>query len=136
MDLVRSNCLTCHGSDVIRQQRLGRSGWLQEVDKMIRWGAVLTAEQRELTADYLSANFAGSAGSAARASAGDAGVAAIQRRCINCHGTDMVEQQRLGRAGWVREIDKMIRWGAAVSDEEKDPLIDSLAARFGPRKPQ
>lgn len=100
---------------------------------MIRWGAVLTAEQRELTADYLSANFAGSAGSAALASAG---AAAFQRRCITCHGTDMVEQQRLGRAGWVREIDKMIRWGAAVSDEEKDPLIDSLAARFGPRKPQ
>jgi len=44
--------------------------------------------------------------------------------------TDIIEQQRLGRAGWVREVDKMIRWGASVSETEKQALVDYLAARF------
>jgi len=26
-----------------------------------------------------------------------------------------------------------MRWGAAVSDAEKQPLVDYLASRFGPR---
>ena len=34
--------------------------------------------------------------------------------------------------GWTREIDKMIRWGAAISDAEKEPLVDYLASHFGP----
>jgi hypothetical protein len=45
----------------------------------------------------------------------------------------MTEQQRLSRQGWTREVDKMIRWGAVVSDAEKEPLINYLSGNFGPR---
>ena len=58
---------------------------------------------------------------------------AVQSRCLVCHEADLITQQRLSRAGWGRELDKMIRWGAAVSDAEKDPLIDYLFSNFGPR---
>lgn len=51
--------------------------------------------------------------------------------CLVCHGSDMLLQQRLSRDGWAREVDKMIGWGAAVKDTEKEPLIDFLVAQFG-----
>ena len=41
--------------------------------------------------------------------------------------------QRLTRDVWGREVDKMIRWGARVTPEERSPLIEFLATRWGVR---
>ena len=46
---------------------------------------------------------------------------------------DLIEQQKLSRPGWTRSVEKMMRWGATISADEKEPLIEYLAARFGPR---
>jgi hypothetical protein len=54
----------------------------------------------------------------------------VRARCLSCHGADLTEQQRLTPAGWTREVEKMIRWGAAVSESEKPVLAAYLAARF------
>ena len=59
--------------------------------------------------------------------------ATYKRACLVCHEDDLIEAQRLSREGWTREVDKMIRWGAAVPAAEKDALIDYLAARYPPR---
>jgi hypothetical protein len=56
-----------------------------------------------------------------------------QQRCIGCHEEDVIAQQRLTRAQWDREVQKMINWGAQVKEDEKKGLIDYLVARFGPR---
>jgi len=53
----RSSCLGCHGEDIIRGQRLTRVQWEREVDKMVRWGAQVPAEQRTALIDYLSTRF-------------------------------------------------------------------------------
>ena len=58
------------------------------------------------------------------------GVELARERCVNCHEADLIVSQRLSRQGWTREVEKMIRWGAAVTDSEKAPLADYLAARF------
>ena len=65
----------------------------------------------------------------------DAGVAhpTFERACRACHADDLVVQQRLTREGWGREVDKMIRWGARVSPEERGPLVEFLATRWGLR---
>jgi len=63
----------------------------------------------------------------------EAGAATHKRVCLTCHDADIIEQQRLTPTGWTRSVEKMMRWGAAVSDAEKQPLIDYLASRFGPR---
>jgi hypothetical protein len=55
------------------------------------------------------------------------------RACLVCHDEDLVAAQRITRAGWTREVEKMIRWGAAVSDTDKNGLIDYLSARFPTR---
>jgi len=59
--------------------------------------------------------------------------ATFDRACRACHDEDLVVQQRLTRDGWVREVDKMIRWGARVMPEERAPLVDFLASRWNVR---
>ena len=61
------------------------------------------------------------------------GVELARERCVSCHEADLIVSQRLSRQGWTREVEKMIRWGAVVSDVEKEPLIDYLFSNFGPR---
>jgi hypothetical protein len=53
-----------------------------------------------------------------------------------CHGPGLIAQQRLNVAGWTREVNKMIGWGAAVSDEDKDALIAYLARTFNNDRPR
>ena len=131
-EVVAKRCLTCHESDLMAQQRLTRAAWGRSVDKMVRWGAVVEADEREPMLDYLAAHFAPKPVSAhIVATAGSEGL--YKRACLTCHESDLIEAQRLPRAGWVRSVDKMIRWGAAVPAEEKDGLIDYLTARYPPR---
>ena len=54
---VRTACTECHDSHVLVQQRLSRGAWTKEVDKMIRWGAVVDAKDRDSFIDYFSTNF-------------------------------------------------------------------------------
>lgn len=137
VEVARSQCLACHQTDLIEQQRLSEAGWTREVAKMERWGATLADSQREALIAYLTAHFGPrprltrtSLATAAQVARGEA---VLQRACRPCHGTDLMAQQRLPRAGWVREVDKMIRWGAKVDEAEKDALVDYLTATWGPR---
>jgi len=134
---VSARCLGCHGPELIQQQRLSRPGWIREIEKMERWGAVLTADEKASAADYLARDFgvAGRRGERrAAAPASTAGRAVLERRCLTCHQVDLIEQQRLASAGWTRELDKMVRWGAVVTDSEWDDLVRYLTEQYGPRR--
>jgi hypothetical protein len=50
-------CLECHEARIILQQRLTKPAWTKEVDKMIKWGAVVDANDHDALIDYLSTNF-------------------------------------------------------------------------------
>ena len=50
-------CLECHEARIILQQRLSKSAWTKEVDKMTKWGALVDPSDRDALIDYLSANF-------------------------------------------------------------------------------
>ena len=65
--------------------------------------------------------------------ASHSGARTFETACRACHDDDLSAQQRLTRDGWGREVDKMIRWGARVSPEERGPLVEFLASRFGVR---
>lgn len=54
---VRTACTECHDSHIIVQQRLSNKAWSKEVDKMIKWGAVVDSNDRNAFIDYLSINF-------------------------------------------------------------------------------
>ena len=130
-DVLKSRCVICHESDIITSQKLSLSGWTNSINKMVRWGSQITPEEREVLQPYLAQHFAPkpvvSHGST------EAGATTYKRVCQTCHDADIIEQQRLTPAGWMRSVEKMMRWGAAVSDADKQPLIDHLASRFGPR---
>ena len=54
---VSTACLECHDARIIAQQRLSKAAWGKEVDKMIRWGALVDASDKDAFVDYLSTNF-------------------------------------------------------------------------------
>ena len=54
---ARTACLECHEARIILQQRLNKASWTKEVDKMIKWGAVVDPKDRDVLIDYLSVNF-------------------------------------------------------------------------------
>lgn len=130
-DVLKARCVSCHEADIIVSQRLSLPAWTRSVDKMVRWGTAITPAEREVLHPYLAANFGPKP--AVSHAASDAGAATYKRACTPCHETDIIEQQRLTRGRWVGSVDKMIRWGATVTPEERDALVDYLASRFGPR---
>jgi cytochrome c5 len=130
-DVMKQRCLSCHDSDIITSQKLTLAGWTGSVSKMVRWGAVITPDEREVLQPFLAANY-GPRPAASHATS-DAGAASYTRACLTCHDADIMEQQKLSRIGWTRTVEKMMRWGAAVSDAEKEPLVDYLSSRYGPR---
>lgn len=53
----RNSCLGCHNEDLIRGQKLTRVQWEREVEKMMRWGAQVPADQRLPLIEFLSNRF-------------------------------------------------------------------------------
>lgn len=131
LDVMNRRCLICHEADIITSQKLSLAGWTRSVDKMVRWGASITPEEREVLQPYLAQHFAPRP--VASHAATESGAATYKRVCLACHAADIIQQQKLTPTGWTRSVEKMMRWGAAVSDAEKQPLVEYLAARYGPR---
>ena len=130
-EVLKSRCVVCHESDIITSQKLTLAGWTRSIDKMVRWGSPITPQEREVLQPYLAQHFAPQP--VASHAATESGEATYKKACHACHDADIIEQQRLTPAGWTRSVEKMMRWGAAVGDADKQPLVDYLAARFGPR---
>jgi len=55
--------------------------------------------------------------------------------CLECHEARIILQQRLSKAAWTKEVDKMTKWGALVDPADRDALIDYLSSNFSPDKP-
>jgi DMSO/TMAO reductase YedYZ molybdopterin-dependent catalytic subunit len=53
----KSSCLACHGDDVIQQQRLTRTQWDAEINKMTGWGAKVPDQDRSALLDFLATRY-------------------------------------------------------------------------------
>ena len=140
-DLMKARCLSCHESDIITSQKLSAAGWTNSVNKMVRWGAQVTPEERDVLVPYLAAHFttrpvashANTGTGLPTVASAQVGEATYKRACLTCHDADIISQQKLTKTGWTNSVNKMIRWGATVPEADKEPLIDYLAAQFPPR---
>jgi len=56
-----------------------------------------------------------------------------QRTCLPCHSLRIIHTNRLSRAGWNKELDKMAGWGTKYSDREA--ILEYLVATYGDDKP-
>src|SRR5438105_12563308 len=50
--------------------------------------------------------------------------------CTECHEARIIVQQRLSKAAWTKEVDKMTKWGALVDAADRDALVDYLSQHF------
>src|SRR5689334_1562398 len=55
------------------------------------------------------------------------------RDCLPCHSLRLIHSQRLSRATWNKELDKMAGWGTKYT--ERDALLEYLVANYGDDKP-
>jgi hypothetical protein len=55
--------------------------------------------------------------------------------CTECHEARIILQQRLSKAAWTKEVDKMVKWGAVVDPSDRDALIEYLSTNFNPDQP-
>jgi len=59
----------------------------------------------------------------------------VTTSCTECHESRIILQQRLSKAAWTKEVDKMIKWGAVVDPADRDSFIEYLSSHFPPDKP-
>lgn len=59
----------------------------------------------------------------------------VTTACTECHESRIILQQRLSKAAWTKEVDKMIKWGAVVDAADRDAFIDYLSTNFSPDEP-
>lgn len=131
VEVARASCVGCHDADLIVSQRLSPGGWDREVAKMERWGAKVEAAVRPVLVDYLARHFGVRPVASHDMVAVAAGEAVFKAACLGCHEDDLSAQQRLSAAAWGRTVDKMVRWGAKVSADDRGPLVAYLASRWG-----
>jgi hypothetical protein len=55
--LVEASCLRCHSADILVQQRLTEKQWTANVEKMMRWGAVVKESDKAAMVAYLAKHF-------------------------------------------------------------------------------
>jgi mono/diheme cytochrome c family protein len=63
----------------------------------------------------------------------DAGQKEAGVACTPCHSLRLVQSQRLSKAAWNKELDKMSGWGTKITDREA--LLEYLVANYGDDKP-
>jgi hypothetical protein len=61
-------------------------------------------------------------------------LAKVTTACTECHSSRIIVQQRLSKAAWTKEVDKMIKWGAVVDTADRETFIDYLSTNFPPEK--
>ncbi len=63
----------------------------------------------------------------------DRGKKEEQQSCVPCHSLRLIHSQRLSKATWTKELDKMTGWGTVIGDREA--LLEYLIANYGDDKP-
>ncbi len=125
-------CLACHDLAIIVQQQLARRVWAKEVDKMMRWGAPVPAEDREAMIDYLAQQFGPREAMAEVILPETPGAHKVRVACLACHGADYIVGNQLDRGSWARIVDKMVSWGAEVSAKDREAILEYLVRNFSP----
>lgn len=55
----------------------------------------------------------------------------VKTACTSCHAANQVTKQHKSKAEWSKVLDKMIGYGAEVSDADRPAILKYLATNFG-----
>lgn len=56
----------------------------------------------------------------------------VTEACLICHGAALIQLQRKDRDHWTRSVRGMVDWGAPLSVEQEEVVVDYLVEHFGP----
>jgi cytochrome c553 len=56
----------------------------------------------------------------------------LHSRCAMCHSTSLITQQRLNRQKWSAEVERMIKWGAPIANDDQRLLVEYLSRHYSP----
>ena len=59
------------------------------------------------------------------------GEALVSGRCGTCHSLGVIENAKYDQAGWQVTVDRMVKSGATLNDEQKVEVVDFLAKTYG-----
>lgn len=60
------------------------------------------------------------------------GAELLQERCTSCHGLDRVERESYSQAEWDASVERMRGYGAELTDDEAQTLVEYLVENYGP----
>jgi mono/diheme cytochrome c family protein len=140
-DVIRKNCIACHGIDDYAFYALDRAGWQKLIaDKHKAGEADLPEADRNLLLDYVVSKFGPETKPFPRTyippeittffSDPEAN-RLMDRACTRCHGLDRVQGARNSADGWRVTLVDMRERGARLSDEELERLVEWLARVWG-----
>lgn len=92
--------------------------------------ATYPAETAEAPADASASTEVAAAADIGPFAAG-AGAAETNEACTVCHGADQVINASYDAEGWADTVDRMMSYGAEVSDEDFETIVNYLAANYG-----
>ena len=120
--LLQSACTACH--EVTGFEDLGFTAevWLETIDRMLNYGEVLIVSDDEI--NTLVAYLTGDAD--AEAAPAPDGAALLQSACTACHEVTGFEDLGFTAEVWLETIDRMLNYGASLSDADTETLIRYL----------
>ena len=132
--VLNSACATCHDLAGVQPGLYTTAEWQETIDRMIGYGAALTEDQNRVIIEYLATDAAttedseGEAGPEEDGEADpEAAEALLASACATCHDLAGVEPGLYTAAEWLETINRMVEYGAAVTDEQADLIVDYLA---------
>ena len=140
-DVVRKNCIQCHGIDDYAFYAQDRSAWQKLIASKHKTGeANLSEADQNILLDWLAAKFGADTKPFPRTYippeitsffSDPEARRLLNRACTSCHGLERVELLRNPEEAWRVLLVDMRERGAKLSDEELERLVEWLARVWG-----
>ena len=135
-------CVQCHGMREVQLQRKTADLWRNTVYSMISRGAPLMLDEIEPLTAYLAANYGPESSSPDRgpdrsqeesALPDEPGREILVSNCATCHSLELPLNIRQSEAEWNATISTMVIYGAHLTPQEQEILVQYAAKYFGRR---
>ena len=140
--VIRQNCISCHGIDDYGFYALDRAGWEDLIDTKhpIREEVALSDDDRTLLLDWLVEEFGPDSEAFPRSYippeitvffTDPEAFRLLERECTSCHNMDRIDEARYSLDEWRVVLVNMRENGAVITDEELETLSEWLSRTRG-----
>ena len=140
-DVIRKNCIGCHGIDDFAFYAQDRPAWQQLIAQKHKSGeADLSDADRGLLLDWLVSKFGPDTKPFPRTYvpheittffSDPEAIRLLNRACTKCHGLEQVQTARKAEEAWRVTLVDMRERGARISDQELEQLVEWLTRVWG-----